>query len=337
MTTNVKDYYQLLGLSADASEAQVRRAYRKLARKYHPDLNPGNKVAEDKFKEISEAYTVLSDADSRRQYDESVQAAKYSPQFVPERGAQINVRFSSSSRRSEKGLLAGVLNYIFGTDRGRRPGGKPHSHSREDRQKAHGPQRRLEAEISITLEEAHRGTLHRLTLNQQSRCPYCRGARQSLSQPCGFCAGTGVFQKSNVVDVNIPPGARNGSVIKVPSRVFPGQRADDLYIRLQVKPHDLFSVDGDDLKTDLQIAPWEAVFGATVEIPGIDGKKTEIRIPPGVQGGKRVRLQGHGLNTRDGARGDLYVRLNIVVPPEPDEKERELYHELAKISRFQPR
>jgi curved DNA-binding protein len=334
MTASVKDYYLLLGLSASASEDHVRRAYRKLARKYHPDFNPGNKFAEDKFKEISEAYEVLSDRSSRKRYDEMIEAAKYSG---PERGPQINVRFSSPATHRDKGVLGGLFDYILRGNRGSSRGAKGHSSSRTAPGKTRGAQRRLEAEISITLEEAHRGALHRLALNEQTRCPSCKGRQKAMGRPCGLCGSTGLFQKSSMLDVNIPPGARNGSVIKVPTRTGPGQRGQELYIRLAVKPHDLFSIDGDDLQMDLQITPWEAVFGAAVEVPTLDGKKAEIRIPAPAQGGQRIRLRAYGLNTRGGGRGDLYVRLNIVVPPEPDDKELELYRELARISSFQPR
>jgi DnaJ-class molecular chaperone len=139
--------------------------------------------------------------------------------------------------------------------------------------------------------------------------------------------------------VNIPPGARDGSVIKLAKQGQPGTgggEPGDLYIRIRVSPHPRFTVSGDDLTTEVPIAPWEAVFGATIEVPTIDGK-AEMKVPAGTQGGKRLRLRGQGLNKRGGGRGDQYVRLKIVVPLHPNEKEKQLYKQLSEISRFNPR
>jgi len=341
MMAGAKDYYVLLGLSHDASEDQVRQAYRKLARQYHPDLNPGNSSAEDRFKEINAAYEVLSDASARKQYDELVEAAKRPPEFGPDRSAHINVRFTSRPRRKPKrGALSGILEYVFGGPKAQEEKARRKSPGQSRAGRTRDGMPRQEAELAITLEEAHRGAVRKLTINEPARCPSCRGGKKAAPRGCPVCGGAGVLKKSRVVDFSIPPGARDGSVIKVPARQMSAPGAGhsyDLYIRLLIRPHEAFSVDGDDLHADLHITPWEAVFGATIEVPTIDGKKAEMKIPASALGGQRLRLRAHGLNTRDGARGDLYVRLNIVVPPEPSDRERELFRELAKISRFQPR
>ncbi|HEY6333438.1 MAG TPA: J domain-containing protein [Blastocatellia bacterium] len=337
MTSGLKDYYFLLGLTATASEDQLRRAYRKLARKYHPDVNPGNTVAEDRFKEINEAYEVLSDPVSRRHYDEMVEAAKLPPPAPDRGGGRNEAKVVIRSQPKPQTGLSGLIDYLFG-NRSTRARQKDRTSHRTSSNRSGEVSRRPDAELSITLEEAHQGAARKLSINEQVRCPSCRGGKQGGS--CGLCGGLGILKKTRTLDVNIPPGARNGSVIKVPSghalSQRPGHRSD-LYIKLLVKPNDMFSVDGNDLHMDLPIAPWEAVLGATVEIPAIDGKKIEIKVPASAQGGQRIRLRGRGLNTRDGLRGDLYVRLNIVVPPEPADDEIELFRELSKISRFHPR
>jgi curved DNA-binding protein len=336
MTTGLKDYYYLLGLPATASEDQIRRAYRKLARKYHPDVNPGNTIAEDRFKEINEAYEVLSDLASRRHYDEMVEAAKL-PHPVPDRGTRDEPKVVVRPQPRPQTGLGGLIDYLFGqrSSGGRR---KARTSHRTSTNRSGETSRRHDAELSITLEEAHQGAARKLTINEQVRCPSCRGGKQGAS--CGLCGGVGILKKTRTLDVNIPPGARNGSVIKVAGghgvSQRPGHRSD-LYIKLLIKPNDVYLVDGNDLHMDLPITPWEAVFGATVEIAAIDGKKMEIKVPASAQGGQRIRLRGRGLNTRDGLRGDLYVRLNIVVPPEPGDDEVKLFRELARISRFHAR
>lgn len=335
MTTGLKDYYFLLGLTGAASEDQIRRAYRKLARKYHPDVNPGNAIAEDRFKEINEAYEVLSDPASRRHYDEMVEASKL-PHPAPDRTTRDEHRVVIRPQPRPQTGLGGLIDYLFGNRSNRRR--KDRASHRTSSNRSGETSRRHDAELSITLEEAHQGAARKLTINEQVRCPSCRGGKQGGS--CGLCGGLGVLKKTRTLDVNIPPGARNGSVIKVAGGHAVSQRPghhSDLYIKLVIKPNDTYSVDGNDLHMDLPITPWEAVFGATVEVPAIDGKKMEIKVPVSAQGGQRIRLRGRGLNTRDGLRGDLYVRLNIVVPPEPGDKEIELFRELANISRFHPR
>jgi curved DNA-binding protein len=329
MITSVKHYYSLLGLQSNATEEQIRHAYRKLARKYHPDLNPGNQSAEEKFKDIKEAYEVLSDHDARKRYDELAEAARHAAEFVRPPGPQASIRMHKT--RPRKSAIAVFFEHLFGPKTGpakRRTGEEG------------GPAHRNEAEMSISLEEAHAGARYQLTVNERTRCPSCKGKGKVLGSLCGLCRGAGVFQNPRVLDVSIPPGARDGSVIKFPGRGGVGHnsgRPDHIYIKLRVKPHHVFSVDKDDLHMELQIAPWEAVLGTTIEIRTIEGKATELRIAPGTQGGRQLRLRAQGLSRREGGRGDVYVRLNIVVPPEPTERERELYRQLSQISSFTSR
>ena len=156
---------------------------------------------------------------------------------------------------------------------------------------------------------------------------------------CPTCRGTGQVLSPKTIDVNIPPGARAGSVIKLPKQGQPGAgggEPGDLFVKLQLKPHPAFTVAGDDLTADVPVTASEAVLGATIEVPTIDGK-AEMKVPAGSQSGQRLRLRGQGLNKRGGGRGDLYVRLKVVVPTQPSEREKQLYQELASATQFKPR
>jgi DnaJ-class molecular chaperone len=194
--------------------------------------------------------------------------------------------------------------------------------------------------MAIAIEEAHNGGRHRVTLQGARLCPSCGGTGTSSGVVCTTCRGSGQVLSPRNIDVNIPPGARAGAVIKLPRQGQPGiagGEAGDLFIRLQIKPHHLFSITGDDdITIDLPVAPWEAVLGATIEVPTLDGK-AEIKVPSGSQSGRRLRLRGQGLNKRSGGRGDEYVRLKIVVPSHPTEKEKALFKEMADDSHFNPR
>jgi curved DNA-binding protein len=340
-----KDYYEILGVKRDASEEQIRQAYRKLARKHHPDLNPGDKAAEEKFKEINEANEVLSDPEKRKRYDQLGANWRDGAEFTPPPDwGQVNVDFGdlrdlfgggaagASGGTTGGGAFSDFFEMLFGGGRGSGP-----AESRRARTRGRGQD--AEAEMEISLEDAHRGGRHRITLQAMRACPTCNGTGMSSGVVCTTCRGSGHVLSPKTIDVNIPPGARAGSVIKIPKQGQPGAggaEPGDLFVKLQLKPHPTFAVTGDDLMSDLPITPSEAVLGTSVEVPTIDGK-AEIKVPAGSQSGQRLRLRGQGLNKRGGGRGDLYVRLKIVVPTHPSGRERELYQELASVSHFKPR
>jgi DnaJ-class molecular chaperone len=318
MAVKFRDYYEILGVARDAKEADIKKAYRKLARKYHPDLNPNNKQAEDKFKETQEAYEVLSDPDKRRKYDQLGANWKNGSEFTPppnwEGGFQGDFN----------------INDIFGRTGPAGPGGpsgpgqgagSPFSDFFEMLFGAAGPSRtgnrtrrspgfmhpESEAEMTLPLEDMHRGTTRKLTVTM------------------------GNSQKT--IDLRIPPGARNDSRVRVPGG---DPNGNDLYVRLKQQDHPLFKVSGDDTEIELAITPWEAALGSSLEVPTLDGK-AEIRVPQGVASGQKLRLRGHGLNVRGGGRGDHFVKLKITVPRHLTEEERKLFEELARVSRFNPR
>ena len=342
-----KDYYEILGVKRDASEAQIRQAYRKLARKHHPDLNPGDKAAEERFKAINEANEVLSDTEKRKRYDQLGANWRDGAEFTPPPGwGRVNVEygdlrdiFGSGVPGANAGTTGGsafsdFFEMLFG---GSRDAGPTESRHTRSRTRTRGQD--AEAEMEIALEDAHRGGRHRITLQAVRACPTCNGTGMAGGAVCATCRGTGQVVSPKTIDVNIPPGARAGSVIKIPRQGQPGAggaEPGDLFVKLQLKSHPNFTVTGDDLTTDVPITPSEAVLGATIEVPTIDGK-AEMRVPVGSQGGQRLRLRGQGLNKRGSGRGDLYVRLKIVVPTHPTEREKQLYQELTSASQFKPR
>ncbi len=353
MAVKFHDYYQTLGVARGASEDEIKKAYRKLARKYHPDVNPGDKSVEEKFKEINEAYEVLSDPEKRRRYDQLGANWKAGADFTPppdwadragwtpyggRPGGWEGVRVEYGDLGDIFGGAGGVGGFsdffetLFGERGARRgaPRGAGFAMRGQD----------VEAELEIGLEDAHRGTMRTITIQSTVRCPECNGAGGINGRPCPTCHGAGVVTRPKTLDVTIPAGVREGSVIRLAGQGEPGTGnapPGDLLLRLRLKPHRLFSVTGEgDVQIDLPVAPWETALGARVNVPTIDGS-VEMTIPAGAQGGQRLRLRGQGLNRRGGGRGDEYVKLKIVTPPKPTEKERELFERLAAESRFNPR
>ena len=335
MAVKFRDYYEVLGIKRDATQDQIKQAYRKLARKLHPDVNPGDKSAEAKFKEINEANEVLSDTEKRKRYDQLGANWKDGAEFTPPQGwGGGNVDFSSVF---SGGGFSDFFEAFFGGGRGAERSSQSRGRSSRSRS-ARGQD--AEAEMALSLEDAHAGGRHRLSIQSVRICPTCEGTGIAKGNACPTCGGSGQVLSPRSIDVKIPPGAREGAVIKVARQGHPGMGgadAGDLFIRLQIKPHPIFSVTGDDDTTvEAPIAPWEAVLGATIEVPTLDGK-AEMKVPAGSQSGQRLRLRGQGLNKRGGGRGDQYVRLKIVVPGHPTEKEKKLFQEMADAAHFNPR
>jgi curved DNA-binding protein len=336
MAVKFKDYYELLGVKRDATDDQIRQAYRKLARKHHPDVNPGDRVAEDKFKEINEANEVLSDPEKRKRYDLLGPNWKNGAEFTPPPDwGRVNVQFDDLGSIFSGGGFSDFFQTVFG---GAGPAGQP-EHRRRGKRSGGGRGQDAEAEMEISLEDAHRGGRHRITLQGTRSCPTCGGTGNTSGVICSTCRGAGHVLSPRTIDVNIPPAAREGSVIKVGKQAHAGAggaEPGDLYIKLKIKPNSTFTVAGDDLTVEAPVSPSEAVLGATIAVPTIDGK-AEVKVPAGAQGGQRLRLRGQGLNKRGGGRGDQYVKLKVVVPPNPTEREKQLYRELGEASNLNPR
>jgi curved DNA-binding protein len=336
MAVKFRDYYEVLGVSKTATEDEIKTAYRKLARKYHPDINPGDKSAEEKFKDINEAYEVLSDPDKRKRYDQLGQNRRAGEEFTPPEGwwQDAGVGFGDfgeffGSGRGTTGF-SDFFEALFGGRAGARAGAGFAIRGRD-----------VEAEIRLTLEDAHRGGKRNMTLQLADRCPDCggRGSRDGKTA-CAACGGAGMVRRQKSFEVTIPRGVRDGSVIRLAAQGEPGSngaQAGDLLLRVRIEPHRLFEIiGGNDVQLELPVAPWEAALGATVKVPTLDAP-VEMKIPAGAQGGQRLRLRGQGLNRREGGRGDQYVRLRIVIPPKMTNEERQLFEKLAAESRFNAR
>jgi len=342
MVAKTTDYYKVLGVSRSASADEIKTAYRKLARKFHPDLNPGDKAAEERFKELQEAYDVLSDQENRKLYDqygENWRAVKQGAAAPPPPGWEgyrstagpqtggFDFRDFDFGGGGGAGGGFDVFEEFFGrAGRGRRP----RSNRGQD----------VEAQLEISVEEAHRGGRHTLQMQVAEICPTCHGTGiVDDNKTCPTCGGSGQVLKPKAIEVNIPAGARDGSTVRLAGQGGPGTdgaQSGDLYLHIRLRPHPAFKVNGDDLEVELPVAPWEAALGARAEVPTIDGQ-VEMTIPSGAQSGQRLRLRGQGLNKRGGGRGDEYVRLKIVVPKQMSAEERQAFEELSRVSQFKPR
>jgi len=317
MAVKFRDYYEILGVSRSAKEDEIKKTYRKLARKYHPDLNPNNKQSEEKFKEIQEAYEVLSDPEKRRKYDTLGANWKNGAEFTPPPNwggfqGTINVEdLFGRAGQQRSNAFSDFFEMLFGGVGGGAGmggfGGGTAGAGTRSRAGARTPRAEAETELNLPLEDMHRGTQRKLTVR--------------------------LGNTEKTIDVRIPPGARDASKIRIPGG---GPGGGDLYVVLHQEPHPSFKVNGDDTEVEVAIAPWEAALGTSIQVPTLDGN-AEIRIPPGVASGQRLRLRGQGLNLRGGGRGDHYVRLKIVVPKELTDAERKLFEELSRISHFKPR
>jgi curved DNA-binding protein len=295
MALAYKDYYQVLGVPRDADHDAIRRAYRKLARKYHPDLNPDSE-AEERFKGLGEAYEVLSDPDKRERYDRLGANWREQEQETPEADFEeffTRQGFGSDDPRVE--FSDDLFERLFGGGAGGRAGGRTGGLRGYDR----------EALLELSLEDAQEGGRRRLTLDDRQ------------------------------IDVNFPAGVRDGQLIRLAGQGVRGRDGGppgDLYLRIALKPHPNFRRRGDDdLDVDLPLAPWQAALGATVPVQ-TPGGTAKVRVPAGSSSGRRLRLRGRGLPTSGGGNGDLHAIVKITVPKQLSDRERELYEQLAEIS-----
>jgi molecular chaperone DnaJ len=370
-TTTKQDYYELLGVPRKAAQKEIRQAYRKLARKYHPDLNPGDKSSEEKFKQVQEAYDVLSDAKKRQMYD----------QFGFE---------TPGAGGPPSGQEAGDVHFDFGGfDFGGGGGSAGPSFRDLFSQYFRGggaaaeapayaePGSSLEYQIEISFWEAVRGTVKKITISRLDTCAECRGTG-AVGQPqtcsacggtgqvsqtsgkmrfnlscsrcggtgrtrnlCRVCGGDGRVRRADTIEFRIPAGVQTGSRVRVPGRGNAGTAGEptgDLYIITDVQPHPYFDRRGDDIYTTVPITVTEAALGAKIEVPTIDGRSL-LRVPPGTNSGQKLRLREKGVPSvrSPGHRGDQYVELQVIVPKPVDERVKELLRELEKIAPEDPR
>ncbi len=308
-----KDYYKILGVKRDASEAEIKKAYRKLARKYHPDVSK-EKNAEEKFKEVNEANEVLGDAEKRAAYD---QLGAYQPgqDFRPPPGWEQQFRQGGQGADFSGMDFGDLFAQMFG-------GGAAHGRRGGFGRGFAQPGQDYEVAVEITLEEASQGVEKTLQLE----VPETNAQGYSVRVP-------------RTIKVRIPKGAVEGQRLRVPGKGgngMDGGNAGDLYLRVTIQPHPWFKPQGHDLYLDVALTPWEAALGASVEIPTLSGK-VRLKVKPGTRSGQKSRLTGKGLPTSKGAAGDLYCVFQIATPETLTARERELFEALQESSEFKPR
>ncbi len=349
------DFYVILGVTQDASTADIKRAYRRLARRYHPGVNPGDRAAEAMFERVSEAYETLVDPGRRRQYD-----AAGAPRGVPlESTTFVFSEFDFS--RARQGAQASTFSELFADVLHPMPAAS---------QRTADVGADIHTSLTVSFAEAMRGVERQIVVTRQvhcgacggggqiaateGRCATCQGTGETrwarghmvFAKPCAECAGSGRQRwqrcpvcsgqgravRAEAIGVPVPPGIPDGGQVRLPEHGHAGSqmgRAGDLYVTVYVQPDPVFTRDGNDLVCELRVAVHEAVLGARIEVPALDGA-VKVRIPPGAQTGQRVRIAGRGVLTPAGVRGDLVCVVTLVLPETLDERSRELMREFGE-------
>jgi len=363
-----RDFYEVLGVGKNADEKELKAAYRKLAKQYHPDANQHDKTAEAKFKEVSEAYEVLKDPQKKAAYDRfGHQAFEGGMGGAGGRGPGFGPDFNSS--------MSDIFEDLFGDFMGGQRGGAAgRGRGRGGTGAARGADLRYNMEISLT--EAYSGKTAQIrvpssvtcevckgsgakagshpktcaTCNGQGAvrsqsgfftvertCPTCQGRGQVISDPCSSCGGQGRVTKERTLSVNIPAGVEDGTRIRLASEGEAGLRggpAGDLYIFLSVRPHEFFQRDGADLFCKVPVSMTVASLGGEIEVPTIDGKKARVTVPEGTQAGKQFRLKSKGMPVlRSSHHGDMYIQVSVETPVNLSKRQRELLREFDKEAR----
>jgi molecular chaperone DnaJ len=326
-----KDFYELLGIRKDATEKDIKQAYRRMARKYHPDVNPGDKTAEAKFKEINAAYEILSDKEKRAKYDKYGDKWQYADQFEKAGGQQQpqSQYYQYSPGEDNSFNFGGDINGMDSIFEELLRGGRPRGSSRRS-QPRRGQD--LESNVEVTLEEAYNGTSRMVNLQVEEPCPTCKGTGRIQNVACSMCRGTGVVLGTKRLEVKIPAGVKTGSRVRIAGQ---GQRgyggeSGDLYLNITVPLHQYFERDGDNLSTMINVPLSVVMLGGEIQVPTPRGKLA-LRIPPETQNGRVFRLAGQGMpRMGSSVRGDLLAKVNVILPTGLTEKEKELFRQLGK-------
>jgi molecular chaperone DnaJ len=371
-----EDLYQLLGVGKKATADEIKKAYKKLARKYHPDVNPGDKKAEDQFKKISQAYAILSDPQKRAQYDQygTIFGEGQAP---PGAGQNVNFDFQGFDFSDLGGSSFGdIFSELFGSFRGGAGAKRGRTRTAEQRMAERGQD--ILHPINISFLDAIRGISTEIHIDRQVACTTCHGSGNApnstpseckechgtgqvsrsrgymkfsslcplcggkgvIQTPCPTCKGRGTIRKSENIRVNIPPGVDSGSKVRVAGKGHGGIAGGpdgDLYLMVNVAPHPIFKREGDNVHLIVPVTVTEAALGSKIEVPTVDGSAT-MKIPPGTQSGQVFRLREKGApSLRGGARGDQLVEVRLVLPPVRDERSKEILRELERLNPTNPR
>ncbi|CAN0219047.1 unnamed protein product [Phaeothamnion confervicola] len=313
-----KDYYKTLGVARSASEKEIKSAYRKLARQYHPDVNPGDKKAEQRFQEINEAYEVLSDAENRKKYDHLGADWKQGGQRRAG-GPHVDINFEDIMGGGGAGGsgFSSFFERFFGGSGGPRRGPGPGQAPR--------PAPETQVDIEVDISEAFQGTSRNLELESESPCRQCGGAGVSGSGICPRCRGAGREKTRRNLEVKIPAGVSQGSKVK----------AGEVLINIKIRPNADYEFRGRDVVRRLTLSLYDVLLGCEAKFRGPTGKEFTLKIPPETQNGKQLRLTGHGLPP-SGAKpaGDLYVKIEVELPTQLSAREKELFQELAQMRKI---
>lgn len=315
--TDYKDYYSILGVNKSATAEEIKKAFRKLAVKYHPDRNPNNKAAEEKFKEISEAYEVLGDTEKRQKYDQfgrywqQVGQGVQSPWGSQSTKTSVNFSdFNFGDYGSFDEFINDLLGRPFGGNpRTNRTSTSNYSNFNTQSTSTNAKGKDIEQNISLSFSQAYHGVETKLNLTTES------------------------------VNVKIPPGAKNGTKIRLKGKgqINPlTKQRGDLYLKVQLKPHDFFKFEDDKLVCEVPITPYEAVLGGEINVPTPQGE-VKVKIPPGIRQGQSLRIKGKGWSSAKGEFGDLFVKITIATPQNVSAEEKEYYQKIRDISQDNPR
>lgn len=347
---NGKDFYKILGVSKTATADEIKKAHRKLARKYHPDLNPGDKNAEEQFKRIQEAYDILSDEDKRKKYDQYGEMWQQMP-FGSGGGAgprpgggtrpatNPNVEFDLGGGGGIN--FEDFLGQLFGNRGGR--GGRTADPFADVRARSEAPAEDIVFGVEISLEDAYRGVTTRFNVTVEDICPECEGMGQKRNARgqfdlsgavCSRCRGAGRIPAKRSGEVTVPAGAWDGLRLKHPAQGAGDAkgRRGDLYIQVKVLPHPKFERDGQNISFDVAVPYTIAALGGEANVETLGGQKRQLLVPPGIQTGQKLRLSGQGMPALQGRpAGDAFARVKITVPRELSDRERQLLLELAQL------
>jgi DnaJ-class molecular chaperone len=334
-----KDYYKILKISTDADKKEIKKAYRNLARKFHPDINRGNRFSEEKFKEIGEAYSVLIDDNKRAQYDLLREIISSGSSRTEQARKQASEAYSSNASKTNKNA-ANKLNFSEILRKVSASFGQRQKFTQTSETVKPQKGEDIIADIKVSISEAHSGTVRKVNILRTEYCSKCRGKRLLNGGACINCNGSGEISHHKQLSVKIPANVKEGSKIRITGE---GNKSPnngengDLYLLVHIIKSSLFEFEGVNVLIEIPISPTEAALGSEIQVPTIDGF-VQMKIPPETQSGQKFKLAGEGLpDSSSDKRGDQIVTIRIEIPSSLTEKEKELYRELGRTRKFNPR